>query len=143
VDNFGSPTTADLLEDYKLRVAFAGDQVNRLQTQFQVMLTLESGVAAALVLSNTGSLSPGARWIALLELVLSVVWLMIGHAGRERAQDNRRDAEKAGQAWAQAANLGDSYEPVGQGQKGIRIAVLGPLALVLAWAILFVFLVAR
>jgi hypothetical protein len=135
---------SDLLEDYKLKVTFAIDQVNRLQTQFQVMLTLESVAATALVLSNSGSLSPGAKWIAALELALSIVWLMLGIAGRERADDNRRCVEDAGNAWAQtSAALSDDYHPVGASQKHIRVAVAGPASLILCWLGFLMFLVAR
>ena len=135
---------SDLLEDYKLKVAFATDQVNRLQTQFQVMLTLESAAATALVLSNSGSLSPGAKWIAALELALSIVWLMLGVAGRERADDNRRGVEDAGSAWAEtSAALAGKYQPVGANQKHIRVAVAGPASLILCWLGFLIFLVTR
>lgn len=33
-----------LLEDYKLKAAYATEQIGRMQTQFQVALTLESAV---------------------------------------------------------------------------------------------------
>jgi hypothetical protein len=137
------PLASDLLEDYKLKVTFATDQINRLQTQFQVMVTLESAVATALIVSNSGSLSQGAKWIALLEVVLSVGWLMIGWAGRQRADDNRRAVEVVGQAWAMSANLTWTYKPVGAGQKSIRIALLGPAVLLVGWLVFFLFLVLR
>jgi hypothetical protein len=137
------PLASDLLEDYKLKVTFATDQISRLQIQFQVMITLESAVATALIVSNSGSLSQGAKWIALLEVVLSVGWLMIGWAGRQRADDNRHAVEEAGQAWGAAANLTSPYKPVGAGQKSIRIALLGPAVLLVGWLAFFLFLALR
>jgi hypothetical protein len=137
------PLAADLLEDYKLKVTFATDQINRLQTQFQVMITLESAVATALIIFNSGALSQGAKWIALLEVVLSVGWLMIGRAGRLRADDNRRAVEDAGEAWGMSANLAPTYKPVGADQKPIRIALLGPAGLLAGWSVFFLFLVLR
>lgn len=135
---------SDLLEDYKLKVAFATEQVNRLQTQFQVMLTLESAAATALVLSNSGSLSPGAKWIAALELVLSIAWLMLGIAGRERADDNRQRVEEAGNAWAATAPaIRQDYRPVGAKQKHIRVAITGPAALIACWLGFLIFLIVR
>src|SRR4051812_34333238 len=71
------PPTGALLEDYKLKVAFATDQINRLQTQFQVMLTLQTALATALIVSKSGSLNSGAKWIALLEAVLSLAWFAV------------------------------------------------------------------
>src|SRR4051812_49368083 len=94
------PAPEALLEDYKLKVTFATEQINRLQTQFQVMIALESALATALIVSNTGSLTTGAKWIALLEAGLSAAWLMIGWVGRKRALSHRTDLEDAGYAWA-------------------------------------------
>jgi hypothetical protein len=133
-----SPSPDALLEDYKLKVGTADSQIGRLQTQFQVLLSLESLLATALIVSNTGSLSTGARWIVLLELALSVAWLMLGWAGTARVQLNRLAVEQAGLAWAAAAGLGGTYRPVGWGQKPLRIAIAVPAALTIGWAAFFV-----
>jgi len=132
------PSPDALLEDYKLKVGTADNQIGRLQTQFQVLLSLESLLATALIVSNTGSLSTGARWIVLLELVLSIAWLMLGWAGTARVQLNRLAVKQAGLAWAAAANLGGSYRHVGWGQKPLRIAIAVPAALTIGWASFFV-----
>lgn len=134
----GAPDTTSLLEDYKLKVAFATDQIGRLQTQFQVLLTLESAIATALIVANNGSLSKGAKWIALLETALSVAWLMLGWVGRARAVANRNDLEDAGRAWATAAGFGPTYRPVGARQKLLRVAIAAPAVFVVAWAALVV-----
>jgi hypothetical protein len=138
VEAITEPTADALLEDYKLKVAFATEQINRLQTQFQVMLSLEAAVATALVVSNSGSLSKGAKWIALLELGLSFAWLMVGWVGRERALVHRSDLEDAGRAWASVAGLGPTYRPVGAGPPVVRVAVVGPCVLIAGWAALFI-----
>jgi hypothetical protein len=130
--------TGALLEDYKLKVTFATEQINRLQTQFQVMLSLEAAIATTLVVSNSGSLSKGAKWIALLEAGLSAAWLMVGKVGRARALTHRQDLEDAGRAWAAAAGLGSSYRPVGSGAPVVRVAVFGPLVCTVGWLALFV-----
>ncbi len=132
-----APSPDALLEDYKLKVSFAVEQTSRMQTQFQVMLTLQSLLATTLIVSNTGSLTSGAKWIALLELGLSVAWLMVGKAGRDRALAHRGDFEEAGERWAAAAGLGDQYKPVGNGPQVVVVGVLAPLALTIGWAILF------
>jgi hypothetical protein len=132
------PTPDALLEDYKLKVAAADSQIGRLQTQFQVLLSLESLLATALIVSNTGSLSRGAKWIVLLELVLSVAWLMLGWAGTARVRLNRQAVEQAGRAWAAAAGFDDGYLPVGSGQKPLRIAIAAPAALTIGWAAFFI-----
>jgi hypothetical protein len=133
----GHPLAHALLEDYKLKLSFAVEQTNRMQTQFQVMLTLESLLATTLIVSNTGSLNSGAQWIALLELGLSVAWLMVGKVGRKRALTHRADFVEAGKRWAAAAALGDGYKPVGDGPNVVVVGVLAPLALTVGWAILF------
>lgn len=134
------PAPDALLEDYKLKVGFAVNQISRLQTQFQILLALEALLATALVVSNTGSLSRGAKWIVLLELVISLAWLAMGWAGTARARLNRRDVEEAGTAWAHAAGLGPDYRPVGSGQKPLRIAITVPAVLTIGWAFLLVVL---
>jgi hypothetical protein len=132
------PTPDALLEDYKLKVSMADNQIGRLQTQFQVLLALESLLATALIVSNTGSLSKGAKWIALIELVLSVAWLMVGWAGATRARFHRLDVEQAGHAWGVAARLGKTYRPVGAGQKPLRIAIAVPMAATIGWTAFFI-----
>ena len=62
---------------------------------------------------------------------------------RQRAGANRRAVEEAGKAWGTAANLALPYEPVGAGQKSIRIALLGPAVLLVAWLAFFLFLALR
>lgn len=128
-----------LLEDYKLKVSYAVDQTNRMQTQFQVILTLQTALATTLIVSNTGSLSSGAKWIVALELVLSIAWAMVGWVGRRRALANRVDLDAAGTRWARAAGL-KNYEPVGSGQGVVWVGVLAPVCLMIGWAGLLVYL---
>jgi hypothetical protein len=128
---------ASLLEDYKLKMTFAVEQTNRMQTQFQVMLTLESLLATTLVVSNTGSLNAGAKWIALLEVGLSAAWLLVGRVGRTRAVTHRADYFEAGKRWAQAAGLGSGYKPAGDGPGVVVVGVLAPLLLTIGWSLLF------
>jgi hypothetical protein len=132
------PTPDALLEDYKLKVSVADSQIGRLQTQFQVLLALESLLATALIVSNTGSLSKGAKWIVLVELMLSVAWLMLGWAGTTRTRLHRMDVEHAGHAWGVAAGLGAAYRPAGTGQKPLRIAIAVPAVATIGWAAFFI-----
>jgi hypothetical protein len=136
------PLPDALLEDYKLKVSVADNQINRLQTQFQVLLALESLLATALIVTSTGSLSKGVKWIALLEVALSVAWLMLGCAGTARARLHRLDVEHAGRAWGVAAGFGEAYRPVGAGQKPLRIAIAVPATAAIGWAGFFVVLLA-
>jgi len=73
-----SPLTGALLEDYKLKAQFATDVLNRYQTQSQILLSLEAAAATAMILSSSGTLSAAARWIALVQIGLSIVWLGVG-----------------------------------------------------------------
>lgn len=131
------PSIADaLLEDYKLKVSFAIEQTGRMQTQFQVMLTLQALLATTLVVSNNGSLTPGAKWIVLIELGLSAAWVMVGWVGRQRALTHRGDLERAGRAWASAAGIEKDYRPVGDGPRVVVVGVLAPVGLTLGWALL-------
>jgi len=127
------PEADALLEDYKLKVSFAVEQINRAQTQFQVMLTLQSALATALIVTNTGSLSRGAAWIATLEFVLSVAWLAVGLKGRSRAEIHRTDADTAGKAWAIEAGLGSGYRTVGEGPNIQIVGVVAPALLTIGW----------
>ena len=127
-----------LLEDYKLKAGFHGELTNRVQTQFQVMLTLESALATALIVSNTGDLTKGAPFIALLELALSIAWVMVGKAGRDRLRIARAAVENAGVRWAAAAGLPEPYEPVAHGPPIVRVAVIGPVLVSIGWLALFV-----
>ena len=125
-----------LLEDYKLKVQFAVEQTGRMQTQFQVMLTLESLLATTLIVSNSGTLTSGAKWIALLETALSAAWVMVGYSGRQRALMHRADYVLAGEKWASAAGLED-YKPVGLGPNVVVVGVLAPAGLTIGWFFLF------
>jgi hypothetical protein len=138
------PASANaLLEDYKMKVDYAVDQTNRMQTQFQVMLTLQTALATTLIVSNTGSLSSGAKWIALLEFVLSVAWVMVGGVGRRRALAHREDLDLAGKLWAEAAGIDEGYKPVGGGQGVVLVGVLAPLGLAIGWGALFIYLLVQ
>jgi hypothetical protein len=132
------PSAEALLEDYKLKAGTADSQIGRLQTQFQVLLSLESLLATALIVSNTGSLTEGAKWIVLLEIALSVAWLMLGWAGTARVRLNRLAVEEAGHMWAAAAGFATNYRPVGSGQKPLRIAIAVPAALTIGWLAFFI-----
>jgi hypothetical protein len=134
------PLADALLEDYKLKVTYAVDQTNRMQTQFQVMLTLQSALATTLIVSNTGSLTRGATWIVLLEIALSAAWVMVGVVGRRRAVANRLDLDAAGKKWAGAVGLGGGYRPVGSGQGVVWVGVLAPGLLLVSWSVLLLVL---
>jgi hypothetical protein len=69
-----------LLEDYKLKVAWLQAQYDRVLQRSQLFLTLETAGAGAAILSSTGGLSPAARFVAILEALISCVWLMVGRA---------------------------------------------------------------
>jgi hypothetical protein len=135
-----SPDTNALLEDYKLKVDYAVQQTGRAQTQFQVMLTLESALATALIVSNTGSLTQGAIFIVGLEVILSVAWAVVGWSARERGEKHRDDLEAAGREWARVAGLGLDYRIVGGGTKVQKVGFRAPLALSIGWAAFFVVL---
>lgn len=125
------------LEDYKLRSAFASEHLGRMQTQFQVMLTLETAVATALIVSNTGGLTEGARWGALLEVFLSIGWFMVGYWARKRAELLRAGAEEAGETWAAAAGL-PTESSIWSGPSIVSVAVLVPGLLTVGWVIILV-----
>ncbi|MGL5823769.1 MAG: hypothetical protein ACRCYU_02855 [Nocardioides sp.] len=137
-DGRRAPEASALLEDYKLRIDFALNQLNRLQSQFQVLLTIEAAVLAAFVTAKNGALGGAAPWIAVLGVALSISWLMMGWVGRTRADALRKDLERAGRAWASSASMGDTWQPVGYGTSGVRVAVAAPLVVSLLWAALLV-----
>lgn len=128
---------ADLLDDYKLKVAASQAQTERIQTQFQAMLTLESAIATALIVTNNGDLTKNSPFIAGLLLLLSVAWIMVGATGRRNAKTHRGAAAKAGCEWAKAAGI-DPYVPVGQaeGEKEPpvpKVGVIAPALLTVLW----------
>jgi hypothetical protein len=128
---------AALLEDYKLKVAASTSQTERIQTQFQVMLTLESAIATTLIVTNNGDLTKNSPFIAGLLFALSIAWVMVGAAGRSFAREHRTAAARAGEAWAREAGLHD-YAYVGQvpGKADPpvpKVGVLTPAALSLGW----------
>lgn len=71
-----------LLENYKLRVAWATAHYDRIMRRLQLFLTLETAAATALIISSNGKLSPAAPWIAGLETLLSFVWFWVGRSDR-------------------------------------------------------------
>jgi hypothetical protein len=127
------PIVSALLEDYKLKVQYATDVLNRYQTQSQILLSLQVAAATAMVLSSTGELSRAARWIVLVEVGLSVVWISVGWQGRARVRNARTDSDLAGLAWAEAADLPTPYTPVGDRRPIVRIGFLAPVGLLFIW----------
>jgi hypothetical protein len=130
---------AALLEDYKLKVSASIAQTERIQTQFQVMLTLESAIATTLIVTNNGNLTKNSPFIAGLLFALSVAWLIVGWTGRNLARDHRDAAADAGRLWADKAGL-DPYAYVGQKPGSDDppvpiVGVLAPAALTLGWLV--------
>ena len=128
----GEPSVDALLEDYKLRSMFASEHLGRMQTQFQVMLTLETALATTLIVAKTGSLAMGAVWIALLELVLSIAWLSVGFVGQRRTNSLREGALQAGERWASCAGL-EPCAPIWSGPSVVNVAVITPTLLTVGW----------
>lgn len=106
------PAQGALLEDYKLKTSYSAEHTNRIQTQFQVLITLQTALATALVFSETGGFSDAAPYIAVIQLCLSLAWLFVGHAGLRIARLLRQEVYSSGKAWAESVSLND-YRPVG------------------------------
>lgn len=121
------------MEDYKLKVQYATDVLNRYQTQSQILMSLEAAAATAMILSSTGELSGAAHWITLVEVGLSVVWVSVGWQGRARVKNARADSDMAGHAWAEAVDLPVPYTPVGDRRPVVIIGLLAPVGLLIGW----------
>jgi len=73
---------AFLLEDYKLKVGWLANHYDRILRRSQLFLTLETAGAGTVIISSRGTLSPAAKYVAALELLISLVWLAIGRSDR-------------------------------------------------------------
>jgi hypothetical protein len=74
--------TTFLIEDYKLKVGWMTSHYDRVMRRLQMFLTLETALAAVLIITQTGELSPAAPYIAFLQVCLSAVWLAVGRSDR-------------------------------------------------------------
>lgn len=132
-DSPGASSLAEpLLEDYKLKFQFATDVLNRYQNQMQIMLALEAAVATALILSSSGKLSNAARWIVLVEVMLSAVWLSVGIQGYFRVRNSHRLARAAAEEWSREAGL-KNYTPPDDRRGTVRIGWVGPTGMLILW----------
>ncbi len=65
-------------QEYKLKVEFYTGQFQRMWTRFNLFLTLETGLAALLFVKDSGALTRLAAPVALVEILISSVWFVIG-----------------------------------------------------------------
>lgn len=152
-----------LLEQYKLRVAWATSHYDRIMLRLQLFLTLETAAAAAGILSSNGKITPAAPWIAGLETLLSAAWLFVGRADRRMLRIYNRQLKDNWECLATLAG-GSSDTPLGSvavadaalgkprlcgsivEQRSVQDVPLGsaliPCLLIFAWAAATVVLIA-
>lgn len=70
------------LDDYKLRLDYRSSHSDRMWTRFNYFLTIEAALIAFFVLSDTRSLERRGRWAALVEIIVSLAWLVVGSRDR-------------------------------------------------------------
>jgi len=82
-----------LVKDYELKVAYLTNHLTRMWTRFGMFVTLESALVAVLIVQ--GKLSGFAWQIALVQLVLSVLWLGMGRHDRHLVRIYKYQIEAA------------------------------------------------
>jgi hypothetical protein len=65
-----------LITDYELKTTYFTNHLTRMWTRFSIFVTLESALVAVLIVQ--GSLSPVATQIAIVEIVISAIWFVMG-----------------------------------------------------------------
>jgi hypothetical protein len=71
---------AFLMKDYELKINYFTNHLTRMWTRFGMFVTLESALVAVLIVQ--GSLSNVATQIALVEVVISAIWFLMGRHDR-------------------------------------------------------------
>jgi hypothetical protein len=69
-----------LVEDYKLKAGYLVQHLSRMWTRFGLFVTLQSGLVAVLLFE--GRLSDSAPYVAIVQAVLSLLWLSMGRHDR-------------------------------------------------------------
>ena len=92
-----------LTDDYKLKVGYLTDHMQRMWTRFNFFITIQSGLVGGLVLaSDSGKFTKSALYFLIAEAVLSVVWWVFGAQDRHLVTVYRRQIE---QAWDFAVSV--------------------------------------
>jgi hypothetical protein len=122
----GAPSEwALLLEDYKLRVAWATAHYDRIMRRLQMFLTLETAAAAGLIVASSGEVSPAAPWIAGLATLLSVAWLHVGRADRRMIKVYVEQLKRTWKRLTELAGISASEHPAIGTMVGEAQAALG------------------
>jgi hypothetical protein len=91
-----NPAAAFAGEDYRLKIEYLTGHLTRMWNRFQVFVTLESALVAVLLVE--GKLSDAAPYIAVLELILSVIWFSVGRHDRHLVRIYKRQVTDAAAA---------------------------------------------
>jgi hypothetical protein len=70
------------VEDYKLKLAYRSSHSDRMWTRFNYFPTIEAALIAFFVVVSTKGLERRGRWAALVEIILSLAWLVVGSRDR-------------------------------------------------------------
>jgi len=121
-----------LTDDYKLKVGYLTDHMQRMWTRFNFFITIQSGLVGGLVLaSDSGKFTKSALYFLIAEAVLSVVWWVFGAQDRHLVTVYRRQIEQAWDLLSRSPSL-ESKLPLDYSYAGetTRLAALdwrGPL----------------
>lgn len=66
------------IDDYKLWIDYRAAHSDRMWTRFNYFLTIEAALVAFFTISNTTAFVQRARWAALAEVVISLMWVLVG-----------------------------------------------------------------
>ena len=95
-----------LVKDYELKITYFTNHMTRMWTRFGMFVTLESALVAVLIVQ--GNVSDQAPYVALVELVLSTLWFLLGRHDRRLIRIYRKQIADA----AASMPLDGDYVPV-------------------------------
>lgn len=73
-----SPNKDVLLKDYEIKVNYLKDHLGRMWTRFNIFLTLQTGLAGAKIVYETGKAQDVDKRLLYLALLLAVIWCIVG-----------------------------------------------------------------
>ena len=111
-------------DDYKLKVDFLSGQFQRMWTRFNLFLTLEVGLLAFLFSKSSGELVSFARYVFLVELIISTIWFVVGVQDRCLVLLYREQIREAADELKQLGLARSGYQFVGDTPTELRVRML-------------------
>jgi hypothetical protein len=116
------------LEDYKLKLGYLNAQADRMWTRFNYFVTIQAGLVGLFAIASADQFKHRAPWAILAEVIVSLVWWMVGARDRFLWRAGRWNVEEAANALRVDGSDLASYKAAGRDTGYIPVGELDPFA---------------